>query len=89
MSDDPEATEEPTSAPTTPKTASSGLNAFFKALRGKTSEKPLDSRQAGMEQSLINKIEKLNFRDQMEMFYTTYSKVCSHFNHNQLPCCTW
>ena len=30
---------------------------------------------AGMEQGLLKKIEKMNFRTQMEKFYTTYSKV--------------
>ena len=31
-----------------------------------------------MEQGLLKKIEKMNFRTQMEAFYTAYSKVASH-----------
>lgn len=31
-------------------------------------------REAGMEQGLLKKIEKMNFRTQMEAFYTAYSK---------------
>ena len=34
-----------------------------------------EDREAGMENQLINKIQKLNFKNQMKMFYTAYSKV--------------
>lgn len=34
-----------------------------------------EEREAGMEPELINKIAKLNFKNQMKMFYTAYSKV--------------
>lgn len=40
-----------------------------------TSTKRVEVREAGMEQGLIKQIEKLNFRTQMEAFYTAYSKV--------------
>ncbi|MCJ1321536.1 hypothetical protein MMC15_006881 [Xylographa vitiligo] len=33
-----------------------------------------EDREAGMENQLINKIQKLNFKNQMKMFYTAYSK---------------
>lgn len=32
--------------------------------------------EAGMEGELINRVGKLNFRNQVEAFYTAYSKVC-------------
>lgn len=34
-----------------------------------------DDREAGMEAQLIQKIEKVDFKQQMKMFYTAYSKV--------------
>ena len=43
-----------------------------------TSSKRVEVRAEGMEQGLIKKIEKMNFRTQMEAFYTAYSKVWSH-----------
>ena len=41
------------------------------------STKKVEVREAGMEQGLLKQIEKLNFRTQMEKFYTAYSKVNS------------
>jgi hypothetical protein len=80
MSDDADLVDDPylATAAMKPAPTASGLNGFFKALRGKNVNKFLDShpREAGMEQNLINKIEKMHFKDQMEMFYTAYSKVC-------------
>ncbi|KAL8921270.1 MAG: hypothetical protein Q9208_005798 [Pyrenodesmia sp. 3 TL-2023] len=38
------------------------------------SSKKVDVREAGMEQGLLKQIEKMNFRHQMEAFYTAYSK---------------
>lgn len=40
-----------------------------------TSTKRVEVREPGMEQGLIKQIEKMNFRTQMEAFYTAYSKV--------------
>ena len=40
-----------------------------------TSTKRVEVRDAGMEPGLLKKIEKMNFRTQMEAFYTAYSKV--------------
>jgi phototropin len=78
MSDDSDVVDDAYLArPISTKTGSSGLNAFFKALRGKNIEKFSDPREAGIESRLINRIEKMNFKDQMDMFYTAYSKVCS------------
>lgn len=44
-----------------------------------TSTKKVEvGKEAGMEQGLLKKIEKMNFRTQMEAFYTAYSKVSFH-----------
>ena len=40
-----------------------------------TSTKRVEVREGGMEQGLLKQIEKMNFRTQMEAFYTAYSKV--------------
>lgn len=40
-----------------------------------TSTKRVEIRADGMEQGLLKQIEKMNFRTQMEIFYTAYSKV--------------
>ena len=40
-----------------------------------SSTKRVEVREAGMEQGLLKQIEKMNFRTQMEAFYTAYSKV--------------
>ena len=77
MSDDSEIVDDQyLGSPPPSKSGGSGLNGFFKALRGKNGDKPSDTRDAGIEQKLLNKIERMNFKDQMEAFYTTYSKVC-------------
>jgi hypothetical protein len=78
MSEESEIVDDPYLGSTTAstKTGGSGLNAFFKAFRSNKEKFP-DSREAGMEQNLISKIERLNFKDQIDMFYTTYSKVCA------------
>ncbi len=34
-----------------------------------------EDREAGMEATLMRKIEKVDFKQQMKMFYTAYSKV--------------
>ena len=39
-----------------------------------SSTKRVEVREAGMEPGLLKQIEKLNFRTQMEAFYTAYSK---------------
>lgn len=38
-------------------------------------------KDAGMESGLLRKIEKMNFRTQMEAFYTAYSKATSQTWH--------
>lgn len=43
------------------------------------SSKKVEVREAGMEPGLLKQIEKMNFRRQMEAFYTAYSKVCQTY----------
>lgn len=78
MSDDSDVIDDPylASSGASTKGATSSLSAFFQAFRShKNGDKYPDSRDAGMEQNLLNKIERMNFKDQMEMFYTAYSKA--------------
>ena len=50
---------------------------FFRSLRIRSSSnKASDDREAGIEGELMQKIEKVDFKQQMKMFYTAYSKVC-------------
>ena len=51
---------------------------FFKAFRKDTNNK-VEIREAGMERGLLSKIENMDFKKQMQMFYTAYSKVRSSF----------
>ena len=46
-----------------------------------SSTKRVEVRGDGMEQGLLKQIEKMNFRTQMEVFYTAYSKA----RHSCLP----
>ena len=49
---------------------------FFRSLRMRSSSnKANEDREAGMEAELMQKIEKVDFKQQMKMFYTAYSKV--------------
>ena len=74
LSEDEEVADDPYLVAPNTRPGSSGLNGFFKAFRSRNNDK-LSDLPAGMEQNLINKIEKLGFKDQMDLFYTTYSKV--------------
>jgi hypothetical protein len=49
------------------------LKAFKNAMNG--DPKPVAPRPAGMEKSLLSRIEKMNLQKQMDTFYTAYSKV--------------
>ena len=48
------------------------------------STKKVEVREAGMEHDLLKQIEKLNFRTQMERFYTAYSKVSRLDRHDDI-----
>ena len=56
-----------------PQKNTSRASKFFSSFRSKSNYEP--PRQAGMEDGLLNKIEKMNLRKQMDLFYTAYSKV--------------
>ena len=70
-----------------PRTKTSRTNLLSQLARRKSfrrTSKPTDPkvevRKGGMEQGLLKQIEKLNFRTQMEKFYTAYSKVSPHLS---------
>ncbi|MCJ1245706.1 hypothetical protein MMC30_002910 [Trapelia coarctata] len=74
--DDPESMEAELNVPP-PNMNATAKKGFFRNFRMKPREAIpafTDEREAGMEQELINKIAKLNFKNQMKMFYTAYSK---------------
>lgn len=48
---------------------------FFKSFRNLNRTTVANGREAGMEQGLLNRIEKMNLKGQMNSFYTAYSKV--------------
>lgn len=78
ISDDPDADNafDLTAQPT--QNGTSNKRSFFRSFRmlsTTNANRPASDRDAGMEQELISKIEKLNFKNQMKMFYTAYSKV--------------
>jgi hypothetical protein len=64
---------------TTPTTRNSALgrNGWLKAFKNAVNgdPKPVVPKPAGMESSLLNRIEKMNLQKQMDTFYTAYSKV--------------
>ena len=86
MSDEPEEESAKVSEPSIHSNAKPSRVNFFKSLRrqpaNKKSAAPVPGK-VGMEQGLINKIEKMDFRTQMEMFYTAYSKVS--YIHSRAP----
>lgn len=51
------------------------LKAFRNAMNGEP--KTATPKPAGMENGLLNRIEKMNLKKQMDTFYTAYSKVYS------------
>lgn len=52
---------------------------FFRSFRSHNNNKVATrEHEAGMEQELIKRIEKMNLKNQMKMFYSAYSKVSSH-----------
>ena len=77
MSDDMEDDKESTKSIRDPKQKRS----FFGFTRKEStpqipsSTKRVEVRADGMEQGLLKQIEKMNFRTQMEIFYTAYSKA--------------
>jgi hypothetical protein len=76
MSEDSNVMDDPYLNSSSNKSGTSAIHAFFKAFRSKNTDRYPDA-PAGMEQNLISQIERMNFKEQMEMFYTAYSKVCT------------
>lgn len=77
MSDDPEDDKEAAQSiiSTKPKRSFFGFSKKESSTQLPQSTKRVEVRGEGMEQGLLKQIEKMNFRTQMEIFYTAYSKV--------------
>lgn len=100
MSDDPE--DEKEAAHSVRSIKPSKKRFFGFARKGSTPQLPTSTKHVevrgdGMEQGLLKQIEKMNFRSQMEVFYTAYSKVDMRNASKTLPyhmaaltwCSTW
>jgi len=75
-SDEPEEAEKVVPGAAVPRNPSTfGRKGFLSAFRSNSSRKASQAREAGMEQSLLNRIERLDLKTQMNAFYTAYSKV--------------
>lgn len=77
MSDEPEDDKEAAQSirETKPKRSLFGFSRKESSAQLPQSTKRVEVRGDGMEQGLLKQIEKMNFRTQMEAFYTTYSKA--------------
>ncbi len=77
MSDDPEDDQEAARSlqDAKPKRSFFGFTRKDSSNQLPQSTKRVEVRGDGMEQGLLKQIEKMNFRTQMEVFYTAYSKV--------------
>ena len=77
MSDDPEDDKEAAASIQMPKPKRRlfGFSRKESSSQIPQSTKRVEVRPDGMEQGLLKQIEKMNFRSQMELFYTAYSKV--------------
>ena len=51
-------------------------SSFFRSFRKQDSGNKVEVREAGMEPALLDQIAKQDFKTQMRMFYSAYSKVC-------------
>lgn len=75
ISDEGDAEDMPLASPPTQPAKNS--RSFFRSFRSQSNVKASTTRdhEAGMEQDLINRIEKMNLKNQMKVFYSAYSKV--------------
>lgn len=82
MSDDPEDDKESAQSirDTKPKRSFFGFTRKDSSAELPKSTRRVEVRGDGMEQGLLKHIEKMNFRTQMEVFYTAYSKVSPSFH---------
>lgn len=53
---------------------------FFQTFKRKNAERAVVRDEAGMENELLEQVGNLNFKNQVEAFYTAYSKVCRNFS---------
>ena len=63
----------PTAGVPLPRSRYAGFLQVFK--NQKSSDSVSIHKGAGMEQNLVNRIERMKFKDQVDQFYTAYSKV--------------
>lgn len=68
--------DKPDPAPARKSTFGKGI---FKALRGESTTESNGTKEVGMENALLNKIDKLTIKKQMESFHSAYSKVSIPF----------
>ena len=67
--------DKPVNTSIPPPRASTGRKGFLSAFRSSSSRRITQAQEAGMEQGLLNRIERLDLKTQMNAFYTAYSKV--------------
>ena len=62
---------------------------LIKAFRGESATEIIGNKEVGMENALLNKIDKFTIKKQMETFHSAYSKVRKHSQPNSsLTCCS-
>ena len=74
-----EVEEENPSLQSTAQEATKNKRSLFAAFRSKDKLKATADQDAGMEQNLIKQIERMDFKNQVQMFHSAYSKV--HLPH--------
>ena len=74
MSDEMEE-ENPSLQPIVQEAATSRKGGLFNLFRNRDKEKVTSDKEAGMEQNLIKQIERMDFKNQVQMFHSAYSKV--------------
>lgn len=76
FSEDVEQDKDKESTLSTPISQKNTRNSFLSAFRSQLQSKPVPPpRTAGMENHLLGKIEHMDIKAQMDLFYTAYSKV--------------
>lgn len=59
--------------------SNTGKSSFFKSFKKSNANTIKVRDEAGMEGELVDRLGKLQFKTQVEEFYTAYSKVCLDF----------
>ena len=78
-----EVEEENPSLQPTLQEATNKKSGLFNLFRNRDKEKVTSDKEAGMEQKLIKQIERMDFKNQVQMFHSAYSKVRAHECHPQ------